>query len=74
MRLTSLREIIPDVTYTIRVGAINSAGAGPLSQVVMVKTVQGGKLAAFMQCSMSFYSCGCRPPEKTRLQSVRVFL
>jgi len=43
-RLTSLRNLTPSATYSVRVSALNSIGEGPLSQPpVMVKTEQGGK-------------------------------
>ena len=42
--LTSIRNLTPSVTYSVRVSALNSVGEGPISQAVMVKTEQGGKV------------------------------
>jgi len=41
--LTTLEDLTTRVTYSIRVSAINSAGEGPLSQPVKVKTIQRSK-------------------------------
>lgn len=45
---TLLHSLVEHTVYTLCVSAVNHKGEGPMSEIVMVKTVQGGDDFSFI--------------------------
>ncbi len=48
--LTTISGLVPDITYGLRVLAFTSVGDGPPSDILQVKTQQGGEICAHVIC------------------------